>query len=125
MSHNNLNILDLLRSQLRFLENGEYARAHHAPWRAAYIFEDSPSCLNFLDSARRHPCSECLLSQLVPAEFRAQDVPCQFIPLNDKGQTVASLYITGTQEELEQALRDWLQREISRIEGEQGRACAD
>jgi len=45
-------------------------------------------------------------------------VPCRFIPLNDKGQTIDSLYRTGTQEEIEEALRNWLRREISRIEAE-------
>jgi hypothetical protein len=56
---------------------------------------------------------------LFPPELREQDVPCRFIPLNDKGQTVDSLYRTGTQIEMEEALRNWLCREISRIETEQ------
>jgi hypothetical protein len=86
------------------------------PWRAPYIFEDSPSCLNFNDSARPHPCSECVLMQFVSPEFREQPVPCQFIPLNDKGQTIDSLYRSGTQLEMEDALGKWLRREIDRIE---------
>jgi hypothetical protein len=125
MSHENRDILEILRFELKFLEDGGYARLPFAPWRAAYIFEDSPSCLNFKDSARSHPCSECLLRQLVPPEFHEQEVPCRFIPLNDKGQTVDSLYRTGTQREIEEALRDWLRGEIRRIEGEQRQACAD
>jgi hypothetical protein len=124
MSHKNHDILEILRFELKFLEDGGYGRSPHAPWRAPYIFEDSPSCLNFNDSARPHPCSECLLTQLVPPELRGQDVPCRFIPLNDKGQTVDSFYRTGTQIELEDALSDWLHGEISRIEAEQTRACA-
>ena len=124
MSPENHDILEILRFELKFLEDGGYGRSPHAPWRAPYIFEDSPTCLNFNDSARPHPCSECLLTQLVPPELREQDVPCRFIPLNDKGQTVDSLYRTGTQIEIEEALRDWLRGEISRIEAEQMRACA-
>jgi hypothetical protein len=103
---------------LKFLEEGGYSRAPFTPWRAPFIFEDSPSCLNFGDTARPHPCIECLLTQLVPQEFRKKDVPCRFIPLNDKGQTIDSLYRTGTQEEIEEALRNWLRREIGRIEAE-------
>jgi hypothetical protein len=122
MSHKDRDILEILRFELKFLEEGGYARSPHAPWRAPYIFEDSPSCLNFLDSARRQPCSECLLTQLVPAELREQELPCRFIPLNNKGQTVDSLYRTGTQAEMAEALRDWLRREISRIETERTRA---
>jgi len=124
MSPENHDILEILRFELKFLEDGGYGRSPHAPWRAPYIFEDSPTCLNFNDSARPHPCSECLLTQLVPPELREQDVPCRFIPLNDKGQTVDSLYRTGTQIEIEEALRDWLRGEISRIAAEQTRACA-
>lgn len=125
MSHKNREILGILRFELKFLEGGGYARSPHAPWRAPYIFEDSPTCLNFKDSARPRPCSECLLTQLVPPDLREQDVPCRFIPLNDKGQTVDSLYHTGTQVELAETLRDWLHREIRRIEGEQRQAAAD
>jgi hypothetical protein len=118
MPHKNRDILEILRLELKFLEEGGYSRAPFTPWRAPFIFEDSPSCLNFGDTARTHPCIECLLTQLVPQEFRKKDVPCRFIPLNDKGQTIDSLYRTGTQEEIEEALRNWLRREISRIEAE-------
>src|ERR1017187_6668409 len=118
MSQKSRDILETLRFELKFLEDGGYGRSPHAPWRAPYIFEDSPSCLNFSDPARPHPCDECLLTQLVPPEQRDQEVPCRFIPLNDKGQTVDSLYRTGTQQEIEEALRNWLRREISRIEAE-------
>ncbi len=118
MSHKNRDILETLRFELKYLEEGGYAHSPFAPGRAPYIFEDSPSCLNFKDSARPHPCRECLLMQFVPPEFREQDVPCRFIPLSDKGQTVDSLYCTGTQKEIEEALRGWLRREINRIEAE-------
>ena len=86
MPHKNRDILEILRLELKFLEEGGYADTPFAPWRAPYIFEDSPSCLNFGDAARPHPCLDCLLTQLVPPEFRKKDVPCRFIPLNDKGR---------------------------------------
>ena len=116
MANNNRNLLELLQFELNFLEDGGYGRSPRAPWRASYIFEDSPTCLNFSDPARPHPCEECLLTQLVPPERRGQNVPCRFIPLNDKGDTVDSLYRTGTQIEIEEVLGDWLRREIGRIE---------
>jgi hypothetical protein len=123
MSNNNRDLLETLRFELKFLEDGGYGRSPRAPWRAAYVFEDSPTCLNFSDPSRPHPCSECVLMQLVPLELREQAVPCRFIPLNGDGQTVDSLYRTGTQKELEEALRDWLQREIRRLEKEQNSSC--
>lgn len=119
MPKNDRDILEILRFELKFLEDGGYGRSPHAPRKAPHIFEDSPSCLNFNNSERTHPCSECLLTALVPAELRQQEVPCRFIPLNEKGQTVDSLYRKGSQIEMEEALRDWLRREISRIKAEQ------
>src|SRR5208282_2580706 len=116
MSDKTRDLLEILRFELKLLDGGGYARLAHAPWRAPYIFEDSPSCLNFKDPARPHPCTECLLMQFVPPESRKQEVPCRSIPLNDKGQTVDSLYHTCTQAEMEEALRDWLCREIRRLE---------
>ncbi|HMD15830.1 MAG TPA: hypothetical protein VKH18_04110 [Terriglobales bacterium] len=124
MSHEDGDILEILRFELKFLEEGGYACSPRTPWRAPYIFEDSPSCLNFEDSTRPHPCNECLLTQFVPAEFREEEAPCRFIPLNDKGRTVDSLYRTGTHAEIAEALRDWLRREISRIETERTQSRA-
>lgn len=121
MSDQNRDILEILRFELKFLEEGGYAHSSHAPWRASYIFEDSPSCLNYKQSTRPHPCSECLLTQLVPPDLREQEVPCRLIPLNDHGQTVDSLYRTGTQEEMVETLKEWLRREIRKIEEERGR----
>jgi hypothetical protein len=123
VSHQDKDILEILRFELKFLEEGDYKRSPSS-WRAPYIFEDSPSCLNYKDPARPHPCSECLLTELVPPELRGRDVPCRFIPLNDKGQTVDSLYRSGTQLEMEEALHSWLCREIGRIETERNRARA-
>jgi hypothetical protein len=118
MTDHKQDVLEVLRFELQFLNDGGYGRSPHAPWRAPYIFEDSPTCLNFNDSSRSHPCGECLLTQLVPPELRREQVPCRFIPLNGAGQTVDSLYQYGTQLEMEDALRRWLRREIGRIEEE-------
>jgi hypothetical protein len=118
MSHQNRDLLDILRFELKFLEDGGYTSSSHAPWRASYIFEDSPSCLNFKQSTRPHPCSECLLTRLVPPELREHEVPCRFIPLDDKGHTVDSLYRTGTHDEIVATLKNWLRQEIRKLEDE-------
>jgi len=120
MTQPGTDILEVLRFELKFLEEGGYDASSHAPWRASYIFEDSPSCLNFKQSSHPHPCSECLLTQLVPPELREHEVPCRLIALNDKGQTVDSLYRTGTHAEMMETIRDWLRREIRRIEEQRG-----
>lgn len=115
MAENNV-ILDLLRFELQFLEDGGYGRSPHTPWRPSLVFEDSPTCLNFDDAERPHPCGECFLMQFVPKEKREESVPCRFIPLTEKEEAVEDFYRCGTQLEMEEALKNWLRKEIHRIE---------
>ena len=112
-------ILELLRFELKFLEDGGYGRSPRTPWRPSNAFEDSPTCLNFYDASRPHPCNECLLMQFVPKERQDEGVPCRFIPLTEMGETVEDFYRGGTQIELEEALKGWLRKEISRMEARQ------
>ncbi len=71
-------LLAVLKTELSFLESGGYASDAN-PWRPAFIFEDSPSCLNFGESSKPHACSECALVQLVPESRRKESRPCRFI----------------------------------------------
>ena len=118
MAQDNRDILDVLRFELGFLDDGGYGRSPRTPWRAPAIFEDSPICPNFCDPSHAHPCKECLLARFVPEGQRSEDVPCRFIPLTGDGQTVEDLYRTGSQAELEDALGNWLRAQIARIENE-------
>ena len=111
--------LELLRFELKFLEDGGYGRSPRTPWRPSYVFEDSPTCLNFDDASRPHPCNECFLMRFVPKDRQEEGVPCRFIPLTEKGETVEDFYRCGTQIEMEEALKSWLRKEISRIEAQQ------
>jgi hypothetical protein len=118
MAHDNRDILDILKFELGFLEDGGYGRSPHAPWRAPAIFEDSPICPNFCDPARSHPCQSCLLEQFVPDAQKKESIPCRFIQLTPDGVTVEDLYRTGSQVEMEEALAKWLREQIARIERE-------
>ena len=122
MAQDKRDILEVLQFELNFLEDGGYGRSPRAPWRAPAIFEDSPICPNFSDPARPHPCESCLLEQFVPEEQREQSIPCRFIALTKEGQTVDDLYHTGSQIEMEEALRTWLREQIERIKRERGLA---
>jgi hypothetical protein len=113
------NILELLRFELKFIEDGGYGRSPRTAWRATNVFEESPSCLNFNDPSRPHPCKECSLAQFVPQEKQKEGVPCRFIPLTDTGKTAEDFYRCGTQIEMEEALKNWLRKEIRKIEAEQ------
>lgn len=118
MAQDNRDILDILKFELSFLEDGGYGRSPRSPWRAPAIFEDSPSCPNFCDPARPHACESCRLEQFVPDGQKQESIPCRFIPLTQDGQTVEDLYRTGSQVEMEEALGTWLRAQIERIERE-------
>ena len=111
-------LLETLKFELKFLEDGGYGRSPRTPWRATNPFQDSPICLNFDDPTRPHPCGECLLMRFVPEERKAEKVPCWFIPLSAKGETIDYYTRCGTQQELEEGLGQWLRSEIRRLEQE-------
>jgi hypothetical protein len=116
MAQDGRHLLELLKFELRFLEDGGYGRSPHAPWRQPLIFEDSPTCPNFRDPARPHACNECQLMEFVPAGEKIQASPCRFIPLNDKGETIDYFYRCRPQADLEEAFAPWLRNQVSQIE---------
>ena len=118
MPKDNRDLLDVLKFELRFLEDGGYGRSPHTPHRSSLVFEDSLSCMNFNTQAERTPCSACLLMPFVPEDHASEQVPCRHIPLNAAGQTLASLYEGATQQEIEEATANWLRAAIRRLEGE-------
>ena len=111
-------VLEVLKFELNFLEQGGYGRSVHAPRTPTSIFQDSISCLNFGDPQRSHPCSECMLIDFVPESRRLEDVPCHHIPLSPAGETVATLEPGEQQQRLEEAVIAWLRAVIARMEKE-------
>jgi hypothetical protein len=118
MSDDKRDVLEVLKFELSFLEQGGYGRSVRTPWKGPSALQDSPSCLNFNDPARPHPCSECLLTDFVPGDALEESIPCHFIPLNDMGETVDSLERHSDQPELEEALENWLRSTIACLENE-------
>ena len=118
MSDDTRDVLEVLKFELAFLEQGGYGRSVRTPWKATSAFQDSPSCLNFNDPERPHACSECLLTDFVPREAREENIPCHFIPLNQQGETVDSMERHAHQLEMEDALKNWLRSTIARLERE-------
>jgi hypothetical protein len=104
--------LQALKDELQFVQKGGY-RAPLA-WRAPLVFEDSPRCPKERGSAC--PDMDCMLIRFVPKECRYEAVPCRHIPLNDLGETIDSLYRTGTNEEIEETLQSWLLETIRQLE---------
>ena len=116
-------LLDLLKFELRFLEDGAYGRSPKAARRASLIFEDSLTCMNFNSQDERQPCSACLLMHFVPPSRATEQIPCRHIPLNGQGQTLASLYESGDHGVIEEALSNWLRTTIGRLEQERASAA--
>lgn len=118
MRANQQQLLDALKFELTFLERGGYERSVREPRKELSVFQDSPSCLNYASAVRRHPCSECWLSNFVPAEKRGEAVPCHHIPLNDRGETLNELQGYGRDFQLQAAMRGWLEKTIAKLEAE-------
>ncbi|HEY8714992.1 MAG TPA: hypothetical protein VIM00_06395 [Candidatus Acidoferrum sp.] len=114
--------LDLLKRELEFVEKGGYKNPLRAAWRPRFLFQDSPSCLNYDVSQHPRPCSDCFLAQFVPKDAQHHNAACRFIPLNEQGLTLDLLYRSGTHQEIETAFVDWLKSTIARLEREQATA---
>jgi len=115
--HANLqDVIEMLKIEKSILQDGGYGRSVRSPWKENRSFRDSVICLNLGEEVARIPCRECLLWDFVPAEHRAQEIPCHFIPLNDLKETVYSLEQAGKREDAEQALLDWLNQTIGELE---------
>lgn len=118
MARDERDLLTVLKGELWFLEQGGYRHTARAAWRPHFIFQDSPTCLNFDPAQEPRPCSDCVLMQLVPDAPKAKKFPCRYIPLNDRGETIDSFYRSGTEEELEKNLGEWLRSTIQRLDKE-------
>ena len=109
-------ILELLKTELDFIEKGGYGRSVKTPWKERSPFRDSLTCVNYALPEKAHPCSECHLIKFVPRGSESEQVPCHAIPLNAAGETVESL--EGDQAKLETALKEWMRAKIAEIESE-------
>ena len=124
MAKDDRDILDILKFELSFLEQGGYGRSVRTPWKPTSVFQDSISCINFGDPSRPRPCSECLRIDVVPGSAHEESVPCHHIPLNEKGETLDAIERYDNQQEVEEKMRQWLRATIARIEAERAKSPA-
>jgi hypothetical protein len=109
-------VLQQLKLERSILKDGGYGRSVRTPWKPTSLFRDSVTCLNFGEVVRKRPCSECLLWEWVPESHQDEDIPCHHIPLNEKGDSIATLEDGSDREKAEQALLEWLDTTIARLE---------
>ena len=114
MAKDERDILDLLKTELDFIEKGGYGRSPRTPWKPTSPFRDSLTCVNYALPEKAHPCAECHLIDFVPADKRSEELPCHAIPLNAAGDTVDSL--EPNQAKLEESLKEWMREKIREIE---------
>src|SRR4051812_19051308 len=93
--------------------NRSFCMETGAEWRKATFIEDSPSCPKEKYCAC-NPEGDCVLMGFVPFNRRHETLPCHHIPLNEKGETIASL--ENHQDKVEPALRNWLLKTIERLQ---------
>lgn len=122
MQKDERDLLEVLKFELKFLADGGYGRSPRAAWRPQLIFEDSPTCMNFNSPEDPVACVDCVLIQLVPPEFRSEQIPCRHIPFDSSGETLDSLYRYGDQVEIEEVVGGWLRATIKRLEEERASA---
>jgi hypothetical protein len=116
MSTDDRDILELLRSELDFIESGGYGRSVRTPWLSKSTFQGSLSCINYGYPYRAHPCNECHLLDFVSPEHQGEEVPCHFIPLNEDGETIEDMELRDNQSQLEREVAGWLRARIREIE---------
>ena len=109
-------IIEQLKLQRDIVKDGGYGRSVRTPWKEERLFRDSITCLNVTEQVKKHPCNECLLWEWVPEDHKDEDIPCQFIPLDAQGNSIAELEEAGKREEAEQALLVWLDSTIQKLE---------
>jgi hypothetical protein len=113
-------LLAVLRHEFDLLEKGWYWSPSRSGrgWSPNFIFEDSPTCINYSCKENPRPCADCVLMQLVPPERRSEKFPCRHIPLDASGETLDSLYRHCDQQEVEETVGKWLRATIARLEEE-------
>jgi hypothetical protein len=107
-------MIENLKLEIAMVERGGYNPSVHDPRTDPRIFRDSITCLNVGLDQKREPCATCFLIQFVPREHWDKGMPCHYIPLNSRGDTVASL--ENDPDRLQVALLGWLYTTLARLQ---------
>jgi hypothetical protein len=118
MAQSKKDVLTVLQAELALVEGGGYRTPQQAAWRPQFIFEDSPTCLNYRNFGKRLPCSQCALIDFVPNGHKQQQFPCRYIPLDQSAHTLDLLYRTATEEEAHAMVASWLRNTIGQLKHE-------
>ena len=109
--------LEVLRFELDLLQRGGYRTSRVAAAPLSF-FRDSPTCLDFAGAAKPRACRNCLLTEFIPGQDRNKTQACHDIPLDEHGNTIASLQRGYNHVAVEQAVVGWLRQTVARLERE-------
>ncbi len=117
MTSRRIELISMLERELDVLEKGGYGTPSGTGRQPSKVFEDSLACINHWLVPGHSPevCNGCILLDFVPAEKRQEQHACRFIPLNQRGDTVASLTGAANHARLEDAVRGWLKSAIEKL----------
>jgi len=124
MQKDERDLLDVLKFELDFVEKGGYNPSPREPRKMNFIFEDSPTCMNYDSKDNPGPCNDCVLMGLVPPDQRNQTIPCRHIPLDAAGQTLDSLYRQAEPREIGEIYAKWLRGTIDKLAEERDKRVA-
>ncbi len=114
MPNDHRDILEILRYELNFLEQGGCVQTKREG-RLPSPFRDTQVCLNFGDPLQSHACHECFLYDFVPEDSRTANVPCHYIPLDPAGHRMIDFLKAGDTAALDRVLKIWLRRTIEEL----------
>jgi len=116
MAGDRRNVLQMLDSELRFIELGGYDRSRRDAWYPKSIFRDSLTCISFGRPRGTRCCRNCHLLEFVSLEHRSEEIPCHFIRLNEAGDTIAALRpVTSNDTWLKHEVKRWLRWKIGQL----------
>ena len=115
-------LLEALKYELYFLERGGYCFEQSVSPKSKLFFRDSVTCLNYGSLDTRESCSKCVLARFIPEPNKDSELACHCIPLNELGDTLASMPNKKDPKEIEELVRNWLRAKIRELENSTARA---
>ncbi len=115
MSQDLSDVLQMLRYELNYLEQGGFER-DRALFGTESPFLGTFACINYGDPLRAHACRECVLHQFAPKDKQTEEFPCHYIPLSASGETIADLIEKKDPNRMATALKEWLRATIAQLE---------
>jgi hypothetical protein len=112
-------MIEQLKFEIQMIEKGGYYPSVRDPRHEPEIFRDSITCLNVGLEEKKHPCTNCFLSEFAPGDLRhSNEDLCHRIPLNERGDTVDSLQAEGKGDKVQDAVLGWLKNTVAKLEQE-------